>query len=184
MTARRRPSNSEEVVAVRRARGPDAPEIARIYVDSWRDAYAGVLPTERLVGMSQPLQARVWAHQIRRSGVGSPILVAETADAGMIGFASGGKARQAWTPPAGEIYTLYVDPSARELGIGRILLSSMLSALAAAGHSRILVWVLADNPARFFYEAMGGRRCGQRLERFWGADREEIAYIWESPPRR
>lgn len=184
MTARRRPLNSEQAVAVRRARGPDAREIARIYVESWRDTYAGVLPTERLVSMSQPLQARVWAHQIRRSGVGSPILVAESPISGMIGFISGGKARQEWTPPAGEIYTLYVDPVARELGVGRILLTSMLSALAAAGHDRIVVWVLADNPARFFYEAMGGRRCGQRLERFWGADRQEVAYAWEAPPKR
>jgi hypothetical protein len=46
--------------------------------------------------------------------------------------------------------------------------------------------VLADNPARFFYEAMGGRRIRERDERLWGVDLHEAAYGWrdlETIPR-
>jgi hypothetical protein len=41
-----------------------------------------------------------------------------------------------------------------------------------------MVWVLAANPARFFYEAMGGARAGERLEEFAGTQLEELAYGW------
>ena len=43
---------------------------------------------------------------------------------------------------------------------------------------RPLVWVLADNPARFFYEGLGGRLVAERTELFWGADVRERAYGW------
>ena len=43
-----------------------------------------------------------------------------------------------------------------------------------------MIWVLADNPARFFYERMGGRRVGERDERLWGALLHEIGYGWSS----
>jgi hypothetical protein len=38
--------------------------------------------------------------------------------------------------------------------------------------------VLAQNPSRFFYEAMGGRRVGERMESLWGLELPEIAYGW------
>ena len=44
--------------------------------------------------------------------------------------------------------------------------------------STAVIWVLADNPARFFYERMGGKRAGERDERLWGALLHEIGYGW------
>jgi hypothetical protein len=43
-----------------------------------------------------------------------------------------------------------------------------------------VAWVLADNPARFFYERMGGKRAGERDENLWGATLHEIAYGWNA----
>lgn len=184
MTASKKPSQSNSPVAVRRARGTDAADIARIYVASWQDTYAGILPTERLVRMSAQTQTRVWAYQIRRSGVASPVLVGEAPSGEIVGFSSGGKARQSWARSSGEIYTLYVEGAWYDQGIGRALLETMLAALGAAGHRHVVVWVLADNPARFFYQAMGGKSCGRRTERFWGADHVELAYGWDVPASR
>ncbi len=36
----------------------------------------------------------------------------------------------------------------------------------------------ADNPARFFYEAMGGARSAEREEKIWGELLPEFAYGW------
>ena len=41
-----------------------------------------------------------------------------------------------------------------------------------------IIWVLAANPSRFFYEAMGGKRVGEREEKMWGTKLREIAYGW------
>ena len=41
-----------------------------------------------------------------------------------------------------------------------------------------LVWVLAANPARFFYETLGGRRVAEQQERLWGTQLPEYAYHW------
>ena len=38
--------------------------------------------------------------------------------------------------------------------------------------------MLAANPSRFFYEAMGGQRAGERQESFAGTELEELAYGW------
>jgi hypothetical protein len=38
--------------------------------------------------------------------------------------------------------------------------------------------VLADNPARFFYERMGGQRVAERTESFAGQDLAQFAYAW------
>ncbi len=54
----------------------------------------------------------------------------------------------------------------------------LFAKLKTGGPNEALVWVLSDNPARFFYEAMGARRAAERQERFAGARLEEAAYAW------
>ena len=61
---------------------------------------------------------------------------------------------------------------------GRGLLGALFSALSAAGCRSALVWVLAENPARFFYEAMGGTLIATREEPFHGVVLSECAYGW------
>ena len=51
---------------------------------------------------------------------------------------------------AGEIYTLYVSPEHHDRGVGRALLLSLFDALIDRGLNSAVVWVLAQNPARFF----------------------------------
>ena len=60
---------SAEVVSImiRKARISDAPAIGRVYVRTWRSAYAGVVPDKILVGMSEVNQAGNWHRQIDRT---------------------------------------------------------------------------------------------------------------------
>ena len=86
----------------------------------------------------------------------------------------------------GEVYTLYVLPDHQGAGHGRGLLGALFSALSAAGCRSALVWVLAENPARFFYEAMGGTLIATREEPFHGVVLSECSYGWPDlrPSRR
>lgn len=167
------------IVRIRPGRPADAEAIARVYVESWRSAYAGIIPNGVLVRMSTSAQAREWTQQLSRHSHADSVLVADVPGAGIVGFGSCGVARRSQLPHAGEIFTLYVAAEHQERGIGRALLYRLFDRLTDRGLDSAVVWVLAQNPARFFYEAMGGRRVAAKQERLWNTSLPQAAYGWD-----
>ncbi len=175
-------------VELRPARPGDAAAIARVHVETWRAAYAGIVPDAYLVSMTESKQALQWNHTIRgAAAVSGPapeaVLAAEFPDlpgGRIVGFGSCGRARgrPGGGPRGGEVFTLYVAPDWQGQGIGRLLLEALFARLHGGGLNQALVWVLSGNPARFFYEALGGRRVAERRERFAGGELEEAGYAW------
>lgn len=164
---------------IRRARPEDAAAIARVHVEAWRSAYAGLIPDAVLVGMSQRNQAMQWARTLARPRRRETVLVATGRAESVVGFGSCGPARATDARDAGEVYTLYVAPDHHGAGIGRDLLAALFGALAEQGMRSAMLWVLSLNPSRFFYEAMGGRRFAERDERMWGTVLRETGYVWD-----
>lgn len=165
---------------IRAATADDALSIARVHVEAWRTAYAGLIPDAVLVGLSEGRQAMQWARTLGSDRAAETVWVADGAD-GVVGFVSCGRARAAPLPNAGEIYSLYVAPDHQNAGAGRDLLTASHRALAEAGMVAVVVWVLTRNPARFFYEAMGAKRFGERIETMWGTALDETGYAWAEP---
>jgi L-amino acid N-acyltransferase YncA len=163
------------VIRVRPARRADAAAIGRIHVETWRDAYAGLLPDAGLLRLSPSIEAERWRTVIDR---GSAVFVADD-NGRVIGFGSCGRCRQRTLRFDGEVQTLYVAPEHHGRGAGRMLLAGLFRALETAGCKSGLIWVLRDNPSRFFYEAMGGRHVADRNERVWGCMMAESAYGWD-----
>jgi ribosomal protein S18 acetylase RimI-like enzyme len=167
-------------VTLRPARPGDIAAIARVHVETWRNAYAGLVPDDYLVSMTEAKQATQWDRWIRGAQPPNTVLVAEARDlpgGRIIGFGSCGRARG--DPARGEVFTLYVAPDWQGRGIGRRLLAALFRALDDGGLKSAVVWVLRANPARFFYEALGGARAAERRERFAGVELEEAAYAWD-----
>ncbi|MDD9917339.1 MAG: N-acetyltransferase [Rhodospirillaceae bacterium] len=165
---------------IRVARLNDADAIAKVYVETWRSAYAGLVPDDVLTGMSESRQRRQWKAQIAS---GDTVMVAEHPEYGIVGMGSCGLCRDWRFAGSGEIYTLYVLPDWQDQGHGRDLLTAMLRAMRSAGFDGAVLWVLAGNPSRFFYEAMGGRQVAQREERLWQTVLPELAYQWRPLPQ-
>lgn len=168
---------SELVVGVRPARPCDAEGIARVYIESWHDTYAGVLPARLLCAMTQGGQSARWRAAIRARSR-EKVLVAEHENFGILGMTSYGPARDRALAFDGEIYTLYVDPGFYNHGIGRSLLRAAFGALRMRGFSSCVIWAHAKNPARFFYEAMGGRLIAERTAKVMGGAVPETAFGW------
>jgi len=168
------------MIRLRPAAPADARAIARIHVETWRTTYPGLLPDRALIDMTVDGKAHSWRHALARPETASAVLLAELPEDGVIGFASAGRSRHANLPFAGEVQTLYVLPDWQNQGIGRQLLEGCFAVLRGGGLVSAVVWVLADNPARYFYERMGGRRAGERDETLWGALLHEIAYGWSA----
>ena len=161
---------------IRRAQVLDAAAIGDVLVETWRNTYAGTLPSSVLVRMQPWKQRRVWESALR---AGEPVLVIEDQEAGVVGFASYGANRKRDLTYAGEVNTLYILPDFQGHGLGRRLLAGAFEALVEEGHLSAVIWVLALNPSRFFYEAMGGKRIAGRDETLWGEVLHEYAYGWE-----
>jgi ribosomal protein S18 acetylase RimI-like enzyme len=172
------------VIKIRRATRSDATEIGRVYVETWQSTYAGILPDTMLAHMSDVRQSAWWARALGEPDEARGIFVADDADMGVVGFGSCGPVRDLPDGLAGterrvgEVYTLYVEPDFQNQGLGRRLLDAMFRQLRADGCDAVVLWMLANNPNRFFYEGMGGRIVGAQRERFAGASVGEIAYAW------
>jgi len=182
------------VITIRRARPSDAAAIGAVHVAAWRSAYPGILPDDFLATLSPVRQAAHYDHAIR-SGVGVHVATASgpdlepqragqrSASAGplVVGFVTGILARErgAGPPPAeGEIETLYVLDDWRERGLGRRLMRAAAVQLAAAGCRSAFVWVLRDNPSRWFYARLGGKPSAEATIQVGGEAVVQTAYVW------
>jgi ribosomal protein S18 acetylase RimI-like enzyme len=163
---------------IRQARLADARAIGRIEVETWRSTYAGMLPDRVLLGMSEQRQTASWAGFLRhRPG---DVYVAEPGAAAprVQGFGNCGPQREPAFGFAGEIYTLYVAPESQGQGLGRQLLLALFARLVHCGHRSALIWVVRANPARFFYERLGGKLVLNRSIPLGGAPVEAAGYGW------
>jgi ribosomal protein S18 acetylase RimI-like enzyme len=162
---------------VRKARQDDAQAIARVYIDSWHDTYAAILPTPLLCAMTPRGQSARWRSAILARGR-EAVLVADCATHGVVGMASFGPSRDRDLGFDGEIYTLYVDPMFFGCGTGRALLSGCFEMMHGRSYASCIIWAHAKNPARFFYEKMGGRLTAERTARMMGDAVPETAFGW------
>jgi ribosomal protein S18 acetylase RimI-like enzyme len=164
------------MITLRIAEPRDASGIAAVHIDTWRDTYAGVFPVEVFRRMTHRRIGAQWSHAIASRS--ETVLVAEDSGGRVVGFGSCGATKGLDLPYQGEVYTLYVHPDFQGQAVGRRLMASLFGVLADKGMGAALIWVLADNPARFFYQAMGGALVAERRERLWGVTLREAAYGW------
>ena len=164
---------------IREATSEDAAAIARVHIDTSRATYRGLLPDEVVDEMTYETRLANWSRTLGDEGGTEFVYVAEDEAGRVFGFASGGPEREGDADCDGELYAIYLLQERQRQGAGRALVRAVAERLAASGFHSMLVWVLAENPARGFYEALGGARVREKtVER---GDRQflEIAYGWE-----
>ncbi|HEX5453134.1 MAG TPA: GNAT family N-acetyltransferase [Stellaceae bacterium] len=167
-------------IIIRPARPDDARRIARLDVETWRATYAGILTAPFLVGLSAARREIGWATVIEREP--RDVQVAVDGDGTIQGFGSCGRCRGGGEF-AGEVYTLYVAPDLQNQGIGRLLLRALFRRLVEQGCGSAIIWVLRDNPGRFFYRRLGGSEVRRRVFNVGGTEIEAAGYAWRDLPR-
>jgi GNAT superfamily N-acetyltransferase len=165
-------------MVIREAHVNDAMAIARVQVDTWRTTYAGIVPAAYLSSLSYEHQGRMWKHFVSTLNDAANIYVAETSTGAVIGFAHGGPERNGAEDYRGELYALYLQAAYQRQGLGRQLTGAVVEGLLRHGLSSMLVWVLASNSCRAFYEALGGQYVRQQEITIGGARLREVAYGW------
>tara|TARA_R110001599_G_scaffold106921_9_gene268931 strand:- start:1546 stop:2157 length:612 start_codon:yes stop_codon:yes gene_type:complete len=171
-------------IKIRPVQPKDASPIARVQVDTWQDAYVGILPDRVLLELRAVRSAGQWSNAIAKNRHAELFQVADW-NGEVVGFCQGGARRQdivALGDEAGdiaEIYVLYVDPSFQGLGVGTALMGRVVHGLAAAGFGSLVLTVLSENRGGVaFYEKLGGIADAPVECSVMGAKTEETVYRW------
>jgi ribosomal protein S18 acetylase RimI-like enzyme len=189
------------MIAIRRARPADAFAIAAVHVAAWRSTYPGILPDTYLAKLSVSRQAAYYDSAIRgttgvfvatASGVDLPPAAPPASTRELvsgngpriIGFGTAGRARPTGEIGGrrlgeGEIETLYVLDDWRERGLGRRLMRASAAYLAENGCRSVFLWVLRDNPSRWFYQRLGGKPAAEAAIQFAGREVVQTAFVWD-----
>src|SRR5262245_31709075 len=135
---------------------PDLRAVAAIHIDSWQDAFRGIVPDTVLSGRSvEGSLAMLRGTLAKHPG---NLTVAKHGDS-VVGFCCAGPvvnhAKNA--PFEFEVYALHVTPVLRRHGIGAALLRQALTRCRASGTTRAILWTLDQlTLSRRFYEREGG----------------------------
>jgi ribosomal protein S18 acetylase RimI-like enzyme len=161
---------------VRPANIDDAPAIARVHVASWRSTYRSLMPGDFLDSLSETDYAKRWKRFI---GEGSNRVYVVEDESVVVGFASGGRERAGETGYSGELYAVYVLDEFQKRGHGRELVRAVVGGLRELGLEDMIIWVLRDNqPARLFYERLGGVYIRTQPITIGPVTLEEVSYGW------
>lgn len=166
---------------IREARPQDVPAIARVHVDSWRTTYGGIVASEFLASLSYEESERMWRKGLASSPRPVSLYLAETPDGAVVGFAAAGPERDGDTTYQGEIYAIYLLQNYQRQGIGRELFRAGARELERRGLTPFLLWVLKANPARHFYQALGGQFLREKEIQIGNERLMEVAYGWADP---
>ena len=127
----------------------DRGAISRIYEESWRAAYRGIIPQEYL----DVIPRGRWVKNLDIPGWHTMVCVE---DGEYVGTSSFSKSRFPQYPDQGEVISVYLLPDRYGKGYGGPLLEAVLSELKKQGFTAVFLWVLEENArARRFYEKHG-----------------------------
>jgi len=180
-------------ISIRPASPADAATIAAVRAESWRSAYAGVIPADILGRLTSPALVDQRAQAMRDRWpagmlIAEELMAEDRADAGAgsgsvaaVGFANFGREREpvgesltaapGGDPSRAELYAIYVLPRYWSAGAGLALMTEVLRRAKADGYGTLSLWVLERNArARRFYERAGFGQTGhsQVLESLGG----------------
>ena len=146
--------------------------VSRIYEESWKFAYRGIVPQSYL----DSIPAGRWAPTLDRPDWTTLVM---TENGRLIGTSSICASRWPDYPDFGEIVSLYLLPGYIGKGLGKPLLDAAVRTLAKQGFQNVLLWVLENNHrARAFYEKAGFRPNGDCMEdTIGGKVLREVLYL-------
>ena len=151
----------------------DKMTISRIYEESWKYAYKGIIPQDYL----ESLPEGRWVANLENSNGGTLVCV----DNGrIVGTSSFCESRFNQFKGWGEIISIYLLPDYMGRGFGKALFHSVIVELKKMGYRNIFLWVLEKNlRARKFYEKEGFSMSDEYLDdNIGGKDVREIRYIY------
>ena len=148
-------------------------DIAKVHVDCWKTTYRGVVPDEKLDGMSYEKSAAKWKEFFapRRCATMKNTVLVVKKDKETVGFCAGGDVRKFSKRTEGykgEIKALYILKDHQRRGIGRSFIKYFEEIFRKKKIFSYIIWVLKDNPSKGFYRKMGGKLLTTKMYEIGG----------------
>ncbi len=170
-----------ENITIRKATFEDAAEIANVHINSWREAYKGLISEEFLNDRPLFFKNRYELWKKVTVNDGQVTLVAECSENGVVGFVNGTNGRDESLKDHAEVWCIYLLEKYHGKKIGFNLLKGYFGAHVELGFEKGYLWVLADNPTISFYERAGGKFNGKTTEDEIGGQKvTELCYVWDN----
>lgn len=170
------------VFRIRFATVEDAAEIATVHVDTWKEAYKTIIPQDYLDNLSYKKRTELWKSNL--SDTNNYIIVVETVEKEIVGFAVVHEIKNDSMKPAGKLSSIYILDRFHGQGLGRKLLFEIFDYCRKNGFEYILVDVLSENDARFFYEKFGAKLVDEMQIEIAGVPLKEAVYRWDNIEQR
>jgi GNAT superfamily N-acetyltransferase len=164
---------------IRSAVPADVPGIADVQISTWRATYRGLVPDAYLDAMNHATQQDYW-RSLLSANDGNFVLVAESQNQEIAGFACAGPNRDVEPTYTAELHKLYLAPEWQGRGVGRQLVERTADSLLQQNLTSMIVWVLGGNPFRKFYESVGGVYVSERTIEIGGVPLLDVAYGWRN----
>ena len=162
---------------IRKAEHWDLHGIAVVQVDSNRTTYAGIMPDEYLNQLSYKEKEDNWKGRLFVNH-DELMYVAECPEHGIVGFVAASRIRRD-DFYEGEVTAIYILQDFQGYGIGRSLIKAVASEYISENVRSMILWTLEENPARHFYEHLGGKRLDRRIVDRGGKRLIQVSYGWE-----
>jgi ribosomal protein S18 acetylase RimI-like enzyme len=157
----------------------DCRAIAEVHVESWQQAYQGILPADYLASLSIVEREVMWCELILRSQ--SALLVARSELGDILGFVAFGASRDTdASDDCAEIWAIYVKPAYWSLGVGRLLSLAALQQLRSERFKAVSLWVLADNQRAISFYIKAGFVAEPKSEKLFelgGTMLKELRFV-------
>ncbi|AQU79470.1 GNAT family N-acetyltransferase [Planococcus faecalis] len=163
---------------IRKAEQEDASAIAKVHVDSWRTTYKQIMSSDFLNGLSYEKRTELWEENLLEKE--NHIIVAETSDGIIIGFATAAKRKSNTVERSGDLTSIYLFEDYQGQGIGKMLLKDLFLFFKHLDYVRVFVEVLEENKTRFFYEYYGAKLIDTVQLKIGGTVLNELIYEWEN----
>lgn len=124
-------------------------------------------------------RVQFWSSRLTSPKNGLFVFVAENEAGQLVGFASFGNERTQQYKIDSELMAIYILKKFKRGKIGTKLLFEGLKEMIHQGKNSLLVWVLANNPSRRFYESFSPVRIGEKEIKIGNQVCVEIAYAWK-----
>ncbi|MGQ3377860.1 GNAT family N-acetyltransferase [Priestia endophytica] len=163
---------------IRKASERDIKEIAKIYVDSWRTTYDGLVPRTFLNELSYEMSQHKWQSFYDDQANETFMYVAVDEMGKVVGFAAA--QCMLHDKREGELYALYLLDQCQGKGVGISLVKAVAAHFIQNDVSSMFVWVMKNNRAgRGFYQSLKGAYTRGRQSKFGGYVVEDEAYKWD-----
>ena len=157
----------------------DATAISVVHINTWKTTYRGMVPDYIIDRLDYVKNNERW-HQTLSQGEAKRTFVAISDDEIIVGFSTAGPNRNSQYKFDGELYAIYILKNYQGQGFGRALVTAVARWLDSKGFHSMMLWVLKENPAKYFYEALGGKFITTEKVEIGKSFLDELSYGWNN----